>query len=870
VSGLDLRVGRCGCCRPLAPATPEPIVNRPALAAVAYRTGTYASFRQSAIDLIPALAERLAVEEGLAVRPLELWTSRQSDDYGIALVEMWATIADILTFYQERYANRAWLRTALDHDAVRRLAGLLGYRLKPGVAARTHLAITLEDGAVLTVPAGLRAQSVPGDGQRPQKFATDTTLEATSALNRVPVYGAPRPVSPLAAGRTRETLGPTSGVPLPGDPVVLCTDGADGVEERAVAAVEVVDDRSVVAWSRPLERSHALAFVRTRTHRAFGHSAPATYLEQSVATGGPVIEGPSGTDLPFPRGSVTRLSPQSSSSNFVSWTQRATDYQLDTATVHLDGTVEGIEAGSQVLVVAGGVAHLRTVQAAVPATAEVGPLTGGVTALELDAAVAHDVRTTVVHELAYELRLQDWELPDSPLPPGTTAVFVAYPAVGAVQDGRVLVLDDDAGQPLLTAADGDGVPDGIGDEAEFLRVELADATTRELDHRSAHLLGNLVPASHGERVAAEVLGDGNTAATLQRFGLAKSPVTHVADPTAPGGAGNSLEVFVDGVRWWEVPSLYGHAPGEFLYVTAIDDNATMTIRFGDGQTGARLPTGRANVVASYRQGLGVDGNLDAGQVATALDRPVGLMELRNPLASSGGVDPETTDGARENAPNTVRTFDRAVSLRDFADLAREFTGVAKSLATWVWDGEERVVHVTVGGEGGAPLASILTDLRAYLDLRRDPNRTLRLGEFRPVPFVVGLAVEAEAERFNDDVTVAVTEAVQRYFTYDDRAFGQAVHLSDLYQVVHTVDGVVSALATELDYKTAGDRATHPSPLAPGRRPAGGRRPRPPAVLLHAPIAGARHEPATGAILPAELAVLEAGDLTVTTSGGLVR
>jgi hypothetical protein len=862
VSGPHPLLGRCGCCRPPAPATPEPILNRPALDAVAYRTGTYASFRQSAIDLIPTLAERLAVEEGLAVRPLEQWTSRQSDDYGIALVELWATIADILTFYQERYANRAWLRTATDHDAVRRLAGLLGYRLKPGVAARAHLAITLEDGAALTVPAGLRAQSVPGDGQRPQKFATDTALEATSALNRAPVYGLPRPVSPLAAGRARETLEPGSAVPLPGDPVVLCTDGAAGLEERAVAAVEVIDDRPVVVWSRPLERSHGLAFARARTHRVFGHSAPASYLEQSVPGGGPVIEDD--TDLPFPRAPITGPTPQLPSSNFVSWTQRTTDYQLDTATVHLDGTVEGIEAGSQVLVVAGGVAHLRAVQAATPATAEVGPVTGGATALELDAAVAHDVRTTVVHELAYQLRPQDWELPDSPLPAGTTAVFLPYPQVGAVADGRVLVLDDDAGQPLLTAADGDGAPHGLGDEPEFLRVDLATATSRELDHRSAHLLGNLAPASHGERVASEVLGDGDAAATLQRFALVKSPVTHVADPTAPGGAANSLEVLVDGVRWSEVPSLYGHGSGELVYVTAIDDDARMTVQFGDGQAGARLPTGRANVVASYRQGLGVEGNLDSGQIATALDRPAGLKELRNPLPSTGGVDPETTDGARENAPNTARTFDRAVSLRDFSDLAREFTGVAKALATWVWDGEERVVHVTVGGEGGAPLATALTDLRAYLDLRRDPNRTLRLGEYRPVPFVVALTVEAEPARFNDDVAAAVTAAVEGYFAYDHRAFGQAVHLSDLYQAVHTVDGVVSALATELDYKTAADRATHPSPRAPGRRP------RRPAVLLRAPVVGARHDPATGAVAPAELAVLEAGDLTVTTSGGLAR
>jgi hypothetical protein len=840
---IDLRVGRCGCCRALAPATPEPILNRPALDAVAYRTGTYASFRQSAIDLIPTLAERLAVEQGLAIRPLTQWTSRQSDDYGIALIEMWAVIADVLTFYQERYANRAWLRTARDHDAVRRLAGLLGYRLKPGVAARAHLAITIEDGTTLTVPAGLRAQSVPADGQRPQKFATDAALEATAALNRVRVYGAPQPVSPLAAGRAHETLGPASPVPLPGDPVVLCTDGADGLEERTVAAVEVVDDRPVVRWSRPLERSHALALLRGRSHRVFGHGAPATFLEQSVA---------------------------STSGSFVTWTERATDYQLDTAKIQLDGTVDGIEAGSQVLVVADGVAHLRAVQTATPATATVGPLTGGATALELDAAVAHDLRTTVVHELSGELLVQDWELPDAPLPAGTTAVFVPYPEVAAVEDGRTLVLDDDAGTPLLTAADGDGVPDGLGEEPELLRIDLAEATTRELDHRSAHLLGNLAPASHGERVAAEVLGDGSAAATLQRFTLARSPVTHVADPTAPGGARNSLEVLVDGVRWPAVPSLLGHASTEPLYVTAIDDDAKLTVRFGDGQTGTRLPTGRGNVVASYRQGLGVDGNLGAGQIATALDRPAGLKELRNPLPSSGGVDPETTDAARENAPNTARTFDRAVSLRDFADLAREFTGVAKALATWVWDGEERVVHVTVGGEGGAPLGATLTDLRAYLDLRRDPNRALRLGEYRPVPFVVALSVEATPERFNDDVTAAVTEAVEGYFAYDDRAFGQAVHLSDLYGVVHTVDGVVSALATELDYRTAVDRAAHPSPHAPGRRPVGGRRPRRPVVLLHAPIAGARHEPATGTILPAELAVLEAGDLTVTTTGGLVR
>ena len=63
------------------------------------------------------------------------WTARGSDDYGIALLEMWAYLADILTFYQERIANEAFLRTALLRASVLRLAALLDYRPAPGVAA---------------------------------------------------------------------------------------------------------------------------------------------------------------------------------------------------------------------------------------------------------------------------------------------------------------------------------------------------------------------------------------------------------------------------------------------------------------------------------------------------------------------------------------------------------------------------------------------------------------------------------------------------------------------------------------------------------------------------------------------------------------
>src|SRR3990172_13369398 len=123
----------CGCCEPDAPATPLTIYNRPALAALVYRVGDYPTFRQAMLQAIPRLGRKLAQELGLPASPLERWTARQSDDYGIALLEMWATLGDVLTFYQERIANEAYLRTAVERDSVRRLAAMLDYRLNPGV-----------------------------------------------------------------------------------------------------------------------------------------------------------------------------------------------------------------------------------------------------------------------------------------------------------------------------------------------------------------------------------------------------------------------------------------------------------------------------------------------------------------------------------------------------------------------------------------------------------------------------------------------------------------------------------------------------------------------------------------------------------------
>src|SRR5215213_2150650 len=107
-----------------------------------------------------------------AFRVLAGLTTREPADTSLALLDAWAVVADVLTFYQERIANEGYLRTATERRSVLELARLVGYEPRPGVAASTYLAYLLDEGPEALIPAGAAARSVPGPGELPQTFET--------------------------------------------------------------------------------------------------------------------------------------------------------------------------------------------------------------------------------------------------------------------------------------------------------------------------------------------------------------------------------------------------------------------------------------------------------------------------------------------------------------------------------------------------------------------------------------------------------------------------------------------------------------------------------------------------------------------------
>src|SRR3712207_4635279 len=104
----------CGCCEGLEPSTPVEVYNRPGLAAIAYRVGTHALFKES-------MLARLSASDLPALRGLN---TRDDDDFAVALADGWAMVADVLTFYQERIANESYLRTAIERGSLLELARL--------------------------------------------------------------------------------------------------------------------------------------------------------------------------------------------------------------------------------------------------------------------------------------------------------------------------------------------------------------------------------------------------------------------------------------------------------------------------------------------------------------------------------------------------------------------------------------------------------------------------------------------------------------------------------------------------------------------------------------------------------------------------
>jgi len=883
----------CGCCSGTGARSPELIRNRPGLTAVAYRIGDHA-------DVLASMLARLSSQDHPALARLR---TRDGDDFSIALLDAFAGMTDVLTFYQERIANESWLRTAGERYSLQEMARLIGYRLNPGVAAETWLSFTVEDAAgapdKVRLDAGTRVQSVPAQDEKPQTFETLEPFSARPEWNAMSARTTIR-WQPQAGDRELYLAGANHQL-KPGDVILIvgahrrANPGSERWDARMLDGVEIdtANDRTRVSWQRGLGHSSPATspagsdvevFVFRRQASLFGHNAPNPRVFPKTGTN---MNGLYDADFKW------------------------YFYYIKDNRIDLDAAYEGIVPGSWVLLVSnedfnddalpGYVELYRAKKVSVltrsdfslstritriepDATEHLGhfglretrvyaqsealpalhrPLTypvygdtlslaGKVEGLAPARALAITGRRQRIRILADDLVLQLDDGDPRPLARNDSLQLVAAPLKRA--GGALLPLSPAAfgdilsGEPAvalrLRLADRDGATgtlDTASDEFRLMAAAVDDRDVSEIgfiadsdtavtparDHTALVLAGelanvydrsavrvaaNVVRATHGETVQ-QILGDGDTRQRHQQFSLKHAPLTYIGTDNE-NGAEAALEVRVNDIAWHEKPTLYGAEPDDHAYVVRVDGDGSARVRFGDGRRGARLPGGRENVRATYRKGIGSAGNLAAGQLSQLMTRPLGLKGVTNPRPSSGGVDAEAADEARGNMPLGVRTLGRAVSLRDYEDFARAYTGIAKAQASVMNIHGIRTIFITVAGENAQPLQKDGPTLgRLLSSLRRnsDPLAACDAAPFNAAWFKLALRIKRHEDHQPDIVLAAVEAALRGAFSFDARDFGQIVSRSEVIKVAQQVTGV---MGVDVDYFYRGTTPSLEARLAP--------------------------------------------------------
>jgi hypothetical protein len=394
------------------------------------------------------------------------------------------------------------------------------------------------------------------------------------------------------------------------------------------------------------------------------------------------------------------------------------------------------------------------------------------------------------------------------------------------------------------------------DQALDITLCLSAKTPREEEIRNILAVrGNVVPVDHGRTVTvplddiAEDLPGFSRASTLR---LPAGPLTFEAP--ALGGPWDANARPIDGrhdlgvdVRttlpavtvaltlpgappalWRAVPDLLDSGPFEEHFCAEVDDGGLATLRFGDGEHG-RSAQGATGVAVMFRVGNGAAGNVGRDAIAHMLvpdpsafidpanpvappGVPPALNGIRQPIAATGGVDPETIDEVRALAAAAMRAVQfRAVTEADWQARAMTIPGVADAKATFRWTGSWHTVFVALHPADADDLVTqpggrtTLADrfaarARASLTGVRIAGYDMELDTAVYVPLFLKIRICVATGHFRGAVLQAVGEALSNRRFADGRVglfhpsrmrFGEPVRLSRIIATVQVIEGVSS-------------------------------------------------------------------------------
>lgn len=685
------------------------------------------------------------------------WRERNAADVGVALVELLAYVGDQLSYTQDAVATEAYLKTARRRVSVRRHARLVDYLMHDGCNARAFVQIKVTADGVPLARSTPLLTSVPGLDTR----IPPASSELEQAIEHAVVFETMEDARLYEAHNEMQFY-------TWGDRRCCLPRGAT----RATLATHLprLKAGDVLIFAETVNPATGKKEDADRTRRV------AVRLEHVVLTedpaGGRFLPEPN--DDPVP---VTEIRWRAADAlPFPVCLSAVTDRE------HGEQLVDGVGIALGNIVTAD---HGRSV---------VGEDLGIVPNARLY-AIAREATTPCrrpePRALPPRFRPALREAPVTQTEPFAPALRFSSAA-----DAQ-LVADLDAGQftPSLRDWLADG---GIGFTAGSVAVRGGDGQWSLSD-------GALALRVHEEAGDLAVLELGPAAASAAR-----------QDPhrTLP-----AIELASDlngrpGV-WRPRRDLLASDAEASELVVEVRNDGRATLRFGDDVHGKR-PDAGTRFTARYRVGNGTAGNVGAESIKHVVTADTRIDSIRNPLAATGGHEPESIEETRRDAPQAFRVQERAVTPADYAAMAERHPDVQRAAATFRWTGSWHTVFVTVDRRGGAPVdAAFERELRAHLERYRMAGYDVEVDAPRFVSIDVTLEVCVQRDYFRADVKRALLEVVSSrlrpdgargLFHADNFTFGQPVYMSALLGAAQQVAGVASAVVTRFERRGRFDQA----------------------------------------------------------------
>jgi len=779
--------------------------------------------------------------------PFVSWQEGSSGDYQTAFIELWAYLADILTFYQERIANEAYLGTATQRDSLLRLAELIDSKPSPGAGASTVAAFSAQKGKTVAVPESFAISSKASPTLPAATFETSTAITAIAEHNAMPAATVlPQDQFARISSTARSIVLQGTGNRLStGDYIIVVTNENTGSEAAQGFRLQTVRtdklaNATTIAWTEPAGHTYdqSLKPVNLYALRAsasvFGSNAPEYDALPPALTLG--LSSPPLTP-PYPQS----WDVNTNDSYYAPLSNNANDGGSPVhGYIFLDAVYDAIKASPEVpgwtLLLSNtpgpGMVGQLSASSSPPAiifhvtdahavSATGYTLNSKVTRLTLGSREVlplktFPIRKTTVLAASQRLILQNNLAVKDPVKGASVTLTGLFPRLRAGQ--KVVVQGnlaaDPTGKTLAEMRVLLGSP-SLDLSAGTTTITFTKALANQYDPSSTVIMGNVAEATQGSTIADEILGSGNGQA-FQSFQLKKQPLTYLPSTDSEGLAAvqSTLLVTVNGVEWTEQPNLVNAAPNAHYYTVSTADSGKATVSFGDGFNGAPPPTGRDNIHARYRKGSGASGNLPPGAIVQLVGNIQGLQKVTNPEPSTGGADSDSINDIRINAPASMTTFGRAISAQDYAALALQFPGIQKATGAWIRvDADLQPVpqpylQLTVATTDGTKIANSVTakNLRGYLDNHRDPNVPLRILDYTAVYIDVALTIDIQPLYPRQATLARVVSALNPgtnpdgsvgFFSFANSQFGRSIHLSALYAVVQGIAGVQDVLVTTL-------------------------------------------------------------------------